>query len=217
MRPNARLVCILSFLFTPLTLPNMYPPSNMLPACILFILLFFNLCTLAATDNAQVSLCFPESSSFQNLRRCAKDCFQDGDCGILADQLSCVAYGQIQNSCFCRDDLIGDGTDYLSSCINSKCSSNTIDVKSAVELYTGYCESAPTLAITRATSTTDSGALTVSHNSLDATPAATTTVTVVTSRPTMSSGVQSSVTDHLSPLWLFLAVSCHNNILEKKH
>lgn len=43
------------------------------------------------------------------------------------------------DSCFCRTDLQSSAVSYLTTCINSQCSTNAIDVSADVSLYDGYC------------------------------------------------------------------------------
>lgn len=77
---------------------------------------------------------------FNLQRNCARGCFQcanvsnlDGhDC--IAAALSCPAI----NNCYCRADLQPAAQSILSVCVSSACK-NSIDVASALFIYTDYC------------------------------------------------------------------------------
>lgn len=73
-------------------------------------------------------------------RPCAKSCIQDyggnGKVGDVPAQLSCGA--PYFDSCLCRTDLVGQGVQFLSSCVNAQCQ-NGVDVSQAVAEYLGYC------------------------------------------------------------------------------
>ncbi|KEF52736.1 uncharacterized protein A1O9_11153, partial [Exophiala aquamarina CBS 119918] len=65
---------------------------------------------------------------------------------IIGDVISCghgdtVFCGQdVEDSCFCREDLQPVVTTYISECVYSSCSSNFNDLTSAVDAYTQYCK-----------------------------------------------------------------------------
>ena len=91
-----------------------------------------------------VSLCNPGSSIWQ-LRNCAVGCIDNGSgaynkCDSLAGQLSCPGH-DVLNSCFCRNDLLDVAVSIISACVMAGCQSNTLDVASAIALYTNYCSS----------------------------------------------------------------------------
>jgi hypothetical protein len=75
-------------------------------------------------------------------RLCVQECIWFGLPGGgpgLPGILSCAQ--PYSDSCMCRTDLTASAISYLSTCVNSLCSSNTVDVSNAVSLYTGYCNS----------------------------------------------------------------------------
>jgi len=90
-------------------------------------------------NDATISIC--SAPGFTGLRDCARSCFDRGACGTLANAISCWVNSQALNSCYCRLDLVPAAESYLSSCVASACSSNPVDIGSAVNLYTSYCSS----------------------------------------------------------------------------
>jgi hypothetical protein len=108
----------------------------------------------ARCDGSTFSLC--SMAYFRTLRSCAQGCFGEGNCNGVSNQLSCLEGGGILNSCVCRSDLIPVGEEYLSSCVSTMCAGNTIDIGSALNVYTEYCSSTgiPPPAVVLATTTT---------------------------------------------------------------
>jgi hypothetical protein len=58
--------------------------------------------------------------------------------------MGCVknADGHYLNPCVCRADLLSLGESYISSFLNSGCTSNTVDLQNGFALYDGYCAEA---------------------------------------------------------------------------
>jgi hypothetical protein len=75
-------------------------------------------------------------------RACVQDCIWGGTPGggpNIPEYLSCPQ--PFSDNCLCRTDLSASAINYLTSCVNSVCSGNTVDLSNAVSLYTGYCNS----------------------------------------------------------------------------
>jgi len=89
-------------------------------------------------------------AAYQSQRSCAIPCFWNGDpdnsyaSDTLAIKLECCTdrvscRDRAQDSCFCRADLRPVAASWLSTCVNGYCSSNAVDVVSAVAVYDEYC------------------------------------------------------------------------------
>jgi hypothetical protein len=109
---------------------------------ILLLVIHFS-STKAASPQTIASL-----PAFSSLRSCASVCFWNGEphrggdvLGVILDCCggSVVCKDGADNSCFCRADLMAKATNWLSTCVNTKCSSQSVDVASAIALYNGYC------------------------------------------------------------------------------
>jgi len=94
-------------------------------------------------DASVASLC--AAPAFSGLRACAQGCmiYEGGTgCETLAAGISCAVNGYAAlNSCLCRSDLIPVADAYLSKCVASACSSNTVDIGEAISVYENYCSS----------------------------------------------------------------------------
>jgi hypothetical protein len=81
--------------------------------------------------------------AYASQRACAQKCFYDRDyageyyTNLIASVISCTT--PCQESCCCRPDLQSLAESYLSSCVANLCSTDTLDIESAVSLYEGYC------------------------------------------------------------------------------
>ena len=67
-----------------------------------------------------------------------KDCVR-GEMYFLPRRIGCNSW---YNECFCREDTSPLAYSYLSSIIPSLCSSNAVDLTSAIYVYTEYCNTA---------------------------------------------------------------------------
>ncbi|KAE9377312.1 hypothetical protein N431DRAFT_463087 [Stipitochalara longipes BDJ] len=127
---------------------------------------------------------------YVHLRTCAQACIAGGS---NADQpgilIGCP--NPVYDSCFCRgmEDLAAPVTSLISSCVNSRCSSDQTDVTAAFAVYNGYCSQAgyPHAAVNTAATTTAGGA------SVAATGIPTSTVLAITT-VTGSAGMTSATT-----------------------
>ncbi|KAK2811622.1 hypothetical protein FQN50_001964 [Emmonsiellopsis sp. PD_5] len=83
-----------------------------------------------------------QQQGYGDLRECAEDCFAAGisPAWSISKELDCDPHDPI-DKCFCRADLQSQAERYVSSCVSASCS-NTLDVSSAVSIYTAYCTSA---------------------------------------------------------------------------
>jgi hypothetical protein len=77
---------------------------------------------------------------YLHLRTCAQPCL--GGYATTAQIISVIGCGApYYDSCYCRgmQDLDTQVTSFLSSCVNSQCSSNPMDLSSVFAAYDGYC------------------------------------------------------------------------------
>lgn len=106
------------------------------------IILFFIWGNIVFATSGTVSL--EGSPAFASQRPCVTDdCFGADTLGnpyLVASKIGCDT-NHVQNECFCRPDMQADAQAYLSSCVYSACDQKTLDVDSAVKLYTDYCTS----------------------------------------------------------------------------
>jgi hypothetical protein len=119
-------------------------------------IIFFLALFVSLTFSATVSLV--EQSDYTSQRPCAQACFYLGAFSgpdALADGIGCDVH-TITNDCFCRADLQASADSLIKRCVNSRCSSNTLDTNSALSVYDGYCTSAGYTKAVEAT-TTDAG------------------------------------------------------------
>jgi hypothetical protein len=84
---------------------------------------------------------------------------------LMADKMSC---SNDLDSCYCRADLMPSGLEYLSQCVYSACTSDTVDVTSAINLYSSYCSNTGEPFI-GASTTISTGAFATSKSGLAAT------------------------------------------------
>jgi hypothetical protein len=103
------------------------------------LILLIHFITLAWADGTVSIASF---TSFGVQRLCVKDCLWGGQPGggvALPGYLSCPA--PYSDSCMCRTDLAVTVSTFLSSCVGNFCSSNAVDISSAINLYNNYCNS----------------------------------------------------------------------------
>ena len=113
---------------------------------------------------------------YQSQRACAQGCFYNIDVwttNLIASELSCTQ--PCLESCCCRPDLQAVAEAYLSSCVESACSSDTVDIQSAISIYAGYCTPIYPPAVSSSSPTT-----TKNPESYLPSVAATSTIPVVT-------------------------------------
>lgn len=99
------------------------------------VLLTWFLLLLPHHPTSSQSLSITNEAGYTSLRSCGRPCFS----GFLdlPDNLQC-AY-PYQNSCVCRQDLAPAASAFITSCVNSRCDSVTVDLNQAVSLFDGYC------------------------------------------------------------------------------
>lgn len=83
--------------------------------------------------------------AYSSQRPCAHRCFYvggsfDGGADLLANNIGCDV-DPIENECICRPDIQPLAHSHLSSCVNDRCDSMTVDLNSAVSIYDDYCSS----------------------------------------------------------------------------
>lgn len=133
---------------------------------------------------------------YQHLRICAQSVFSPS---AIVSVIGCPS--PWYNGCYCRgmSDFSVIITSYISSFINSACSSNQVDVSSVFSVYDGYCEGAGYLhpAANNAATTTLQG-------SIGAPTSTVLVITTATATATSSSGVNSAATREYHPSLAFL-------------
>jgi hypothetical protein len=168
-----------------------------MPHTTTFILvLFLFIVGLAADGYGGAILTY---DGYVHLRSCAQLCIAGS---VNADQpgifIGCPS--PVYDSCFCRgvEDLAGPVTSLISSCVNSRCSSDQTDVTAAFAVYNEYCSQAgyTHLATNNVATTTLNGGVV---------GAPTSTVLVITTE-TGSSGVNSAATREYRLCLLFLCI-----------
>jgi hypothetical protein len=154
---------------------------------------------------------------YKQQRSCAQCCFEGCCCindDLVAGGLSCPS--PVLNSCYCRGDLQAAAVSYISSCVSSACSSDTVDIQSATSLYQAYCVSNGYPPITTSTSiyTPSAGQPQATTSTNDLASTAVTSVVIVTqtlvsrsnpSSASPSTGESSSHHHHHLLLLLLLA------------
>jgi hypothetical protein len=107
------------------------------------LILFFNIHLFFESVKSQISasVSIYYDPTFKAQRACATGCYlcygvwQPSEC--LALDIGCGEHN-VLNGCFCRTDLQPTAYSILSKCVDSACA-NTVDVQSALSIYTGYC------------------------------------------------------------------------------
>jgi hypothetical protein len=107
-----------------------------------FSLLLLYLALASHPTQADGPISIQSEPAFGSARPCGQNCLYCGqywlvncDATPLLDVLSCVDL----DSCYCRTDLQSSASSYLTSCIASGCSGNTVDIATGISLYNGYC------------------------------------------------------------------------------
>lgn len=106
------------------------------------IYIAFFLSTTPANADATVSIA--NQPAYSRLRPCAQPCIWCGEYWLINCPGGAVGINNALtcnglDSCFCRTDLQGSAASYLTTCINSQCNTNDVDVSAGVSLYDGYC------------------------------------------------------------------------------
>jgi hypothetical protein len=134
---------------------------------------YITLLILASFVSADGTVTLYSLPAYTSQRACAQLCFYGCIyCGIgpwtagIRGAVGCDL--PFLDSCMCRTDLFSSASGYLSTCVSSACSSNSVDVNSALSIYGSYCAKANSPATNVATIT-------------PASVATTTTTTVATS------------------------------------
>jgi hypothetical protein len=122
-------------------------PLHVQPLALAIIFIFLN----KITSGTVVTINKYPGWGYQ--RPCAVNCFYSGNKADLLGLVGCP-YGveqNLHNECYCRPDLVPTGVSWLSKCVMSSCTSNTVDRDSAVSIYTNYCETALAEGVTTTT------------------------------------------------------------------
>ncbi|RYP54586.1 hypothetical protein DL768_000646 [Monosporascus sp. mg162] len=129
---------------------------------------------------------------YSQQRPCATSCFYNdvGDDILGSNMRCCEAYGTptckggVADQCYCRPDLRPSAVSWLSLCVETRCSSNTVDFTSAVAVYDDYCSSVDVVAGPVAT---EPPSTITTEGSLP--PTGSPAATIVTQTATSSSGI----------------------------
>ena len=77
-----------------------------------------------------------EVPAYSSARPCAQGCVYNGCCTIdIGEAMGC----NTNTYCFCRQDLRATGSVFLSKCVNSRCSTNALDMSWAFLAWAQYC------------------------------------------------------------------------------
>jgi hypothetical protein len=95
----------------------------------------FHLMVLAV---AQSTVSVTAEPGYQNLRSCDQVIFQS--IWLVGDGLKCPS--PYLNSCFCRNDLGGSATSYISTINYNHCRYGDVDYSLALGVYNSYCAKA---------------------------------------------------------------------------
>jgi hypothetical protein len=83
-----------------------------------------------------------DAPGFSSQRQCASNCFGVGlgcpSCQLLFLQLSCP--NPPMNACFCRQDLTSSALSMISTCVQSNCNYDSVDLQTALGIYSTYCD-----------------------------------------------------------------------------
>jgi len=101
----------------------------------------------AASEAPQTITALP---AYYSQRQCATSCFFNGvGQDLLGSALKCCEVytdndcdAPVADACYCRADLRPSAVSWLSLCVNTRCSTNAVDLSSAVAVYDGYCGAA---------------------------------------------------------------------------
>jgi hypothetical protein len=165
---------------------------------------YITLLILASFVSADGTVTLYSLPGYTSQRACAQLCFYGcnycGEGPWTAGLIGAVGCAQpFLDSCMCRTDLFPSASGYLSTCVSSACSSDSVDVNSALSIYGSYCAQVNSPATNVATTTPNAGS----------TPAQGTTtvyVTVYRSSATSSDGLAPSTAVKLWGLLSFVLV-----------
>lgn len=123
--------------------PLKIPSSFLLP-----VFLLLHAVSPAAKNGPTATVSIVDDVSYITGRECAVGCLWNqyhvlGD-DDLGNELSCGTYGAV-NGCYCETDYASSATSYVSDCVTARCSDLqdvTGEVKTILDLYNGYCQTA---------------------------------------------------------------------------
>ena len=107
--------------------------------CIFLFTLIFPTAVLGGQSPGSVT----EAPAYSSARPCAQGCVHNCCTVDLGEAMSC----DVNSYCFCRQDLRATGSEFLSKCVNSRCSTNALDMSWAFLAWAQYCsfgDAAPT-------------------------------------------------------------------------
>jgi hypothetical protein len=123
---------------------------------------YITLLILASFVSADGTVTLFSLPAYTSQRACAQLCFSGCIyCGIgpwtagLMNAVGCDL--PFLDSCMCRTDLFSSAEGYLSTCVSSACSSDSVDINSALSIYGSYCAEVNSPATNAATTTPAGG------------------------------------------------------------
>jgi len=98
------------------------------------------LLVLASFVSADGTVSINNIPAYSSQRACVQHCLFQGGFNDLGGSLDCPA--PLLDSCICRTDLAFSVSSFLSTCVSSGCTSDTVDIGNALSIYTTYCNGA---------------------------------------------------------------------------
>lgn len=112
---------------------------------------YITLLILASFVSADGIVSLNSLPAFTSQRTCAQSCFYSSSYNNVGVYLACAP--PVLDSCMCRTDLISIALDYISNCVYYDCTRNSVDINSALSIYSSYCAKANSPASNNATTT----------------------------------------------------------------
>ncbi|OCT51484.1 hypothetical protein CLCR_08864 [Cladophialophora carrionii] len=95
------------------------------------------------TSQAESTVSITAQPAFSSVRPCVQHCIWCGEYWLANCPGSAIGLNNVLSagldSLFCRTDLQSSASSYLTSCIYSGCTTNTVDLQDGLSLYNGYC------------------------------------------------------------------------------
>ncbi|EXJ58513.1 hypothetical protein A1O7_05939 [Cladophialophora yegresii CBS 114405] len=175
-------------------------PHGVLALIIQIILVFTTSCIQTSQADSTVSI--TAQPAFSSVRPCVQHCIWCGEYWLINCPGSAIGLNNVLSagldSLFCRTDLQSTASSYLTSCIYSGCTTNTVDLQDGLSLYNGYCHIDGASLNDYPTLTSSSKSPTTSQTAPSADTKTATTLTTVDGNPSSTSD-SSRATSEASP------------------